>query len=243
MNRLKVGTIRKVFCNTCGIQTYHELRATSERGKDETKGTEEYYVVMWWENYEYRFWVCQLCSTATLEISYSNMAMQEQEEAEERLTMYPKRAELKPRRFRRFRNKSLKSIYLEVIESYNAELSFSCALGLRALLEGICVDMGVKDEKPTKVLSQKIAALKEEEHGGVRADIVDNLSELRFMGNEAAHQQRAPTEEELRLGIGVLEKLIDYLYKESEHQLASEARRLREKRRGEESGLIFRKKK
>lgn len=105
-------------------------------------------------------------------------------------------------------------------------------MGLRALLEGICVDMGIEDRKPTWSLEKKLDALAE--RSLVRKDIVDNLRNLKFMGDDAAHHREAPTEEELMLGIEVVEDLISFLHKESEHQLASGARRLAERRRRDE---------
>jgi hypothetical protein len=71
--KLKLNTVKRIHCNTCNIQTPHELRASSFRGKYDVENEDtEFETLGWWEEYEYRFWVCQVCDTAILEVSYSD---------------------------------------------------------------------------------------------------------------------------------------------------------------------------
>lgn len=230
--RLKLGTVQKVHCNTCGIKTLHTLKDSSLCGKYDIQceGT-EFETLGWWEEHEYRFWVCQGCETAALEVSWSNMAIDGAlDEAGKNgvSTWYPPLAKLTPRRFQQFRKQSLRNIYSEVIDSYNLGLKLLCASGLRALLEGICVDMGIEDTGETRLLTRKLYAL--EERGLVKEEIVDNLFALKFIGDEAIHQLKTPTEEELETGVRVVESLISFLYKEAERQLSSQAAILAGKR-------------
>lgn len=223
--KLKVGTITRIHCNTCNIQTPHELRASSFRGKYDTlrEGT-EFESLDWWEEYEYRFWACQVCETATLEINYSDAAMHGSEDEDEKSTWYPRPARLVPTKLHLLRKKSLKLIYCEIIDSFNAELRMACAMGIRALFEGICVDQGIEDEEPTKGLQHKIDVLGE--CGIIEPDIADNLFSLKFIGDGTAHRLEAPTDQELKSGIEVLEKLISFVYREPERELAAKAQRL-----------------
>ncbi len=224
---LEIGAVRKEHCNTCNIRTPHELRASSLRAKHEVEhqGT-EFETVVWWEEHEYRFWICRVCNTATLEVNYRYNALPES--IDEVSTLYPRRARLIPKKYQQFRNQSLRTIYHEVIETYNLGLKASCAAGLRVLLESICGDMGIEDKEPTRNLTAKLYALTE--RALVNAEIVDNLFALKFIGDDVIHRLKVPAEGELEKGVKVVESLISYLYKETEHQLSSQAQSLAEKR-------------
>lgn len=230
--RLRLGAVQKTHCNTCGINTPHTLKDTSLYGKYDMQGEgTEFETLDWWEEYEYRFWVCQVCETAALEVSYGNMAIDGAlDDAGKNgvSTWYPPPAKLTPRKFKQFRKQPLRGIYSEVIDSYNSGLYFVCACGLRALLEGICVDMGIEDTGQTRPFTGKLYALVE--RGLVKEEIVDNLFALKFLGDEAIHQLKTPTEEELETGVRVVESLISFLYREAECQLSSQAAILAGKR-------------
>jgi hypothetical protein len=116
--------------------------------------------------------------------------------------------------------KELAAIYQEVISSFNHELNLLCAVGLRALLEGVCQDKGIKGQN----LKQRIEGLKTL----LPENIVDGLHGFRFLGNEAVHELEAPNQYRLKLYIDVVEDLLNYLY-----ELEYKASRLSpEKRKG-----------
>jgi len=225
--KLELGATTKIHCRTCNIETPHELRGSSFRGKYDTlwEGT-EFETLHWWEEYEYRFWVCQICDTAILEINYSNAAMYGSEDQDQESTWCPRPVRMVPAKSRllKIKREPLNLIYHEIIDSYNAELRMTCAMGIRALFEAICVDQGIKDEEPTRGLQDKIDVLGE--RGIIEPDVADNLFSLKFLGDDAAHRLDIPTDQELKLGIKVLEKLISFVYRESERELGSTAREL-----------------
>jgi hypothetical protein len=115
--------------------------------------------------------------------------------------------------FRQLPNK-LTTIYYEIIESFNNDAKILCAIGLRALLEGICADKNIEH----KNIYGKIEGLK----ALLPHNIVSNLHGFRFMGNEAAHELQAPSRHELELAMEVIEDLLNYLY-----ELEYKASRLR----------------
>lgn len=119
--------------------------------------------------------------------------------------LYPKRAvhDLQVKRFAGL-DRRLNSIYREVVACYNSGLLVLCAVGLRALMEGICADKGVKERR----LQQSIESLR----GLLPGNIVDSLHGFRFMGNEAAHELQAPAPDDLHLAIEVMEDLLNFLY-------------------------------
>lgn len=207
MVELKVGARRKVYCNACKVKTHHELKGVHLRSEAEYEddGTLHGQLV-WWEKVEYRFWICQGCDSATLEEAFTvdGMIGRDGNQMWES-TYHPRRIrrDLPKKRFLGL-DRKLTSIYDEVIESFNAGLEILCAVGLRALLEGICAEKGVKGSN----LEKKIDGL----DGFLPSNIVQSLHSFRFMGNVAAHELQAPEQRELRLAIEVMEDLLNFLY-------------------------------
>jgi hypothetical protein len=205
---LAIGTTRKLYCNTCKGETHHNLEATHQRNYYETQyeNTPNEQLVSS-EEFEYRFWVCCGCDTATLEEAYTNNGMFDPHKEKYicESDLYPKRREreLPHKRFRQL-NKKLATIYKEVIVSYNNDSMTLGAIGLRALLEGICADKAISGRD----LFTKIDGLK----AYLPANIVKSLHGFRFMGNVAAHELQAPKQTELRLAIEVMEDLLNFLY-------------------------------
>lgn len=216
MSDLEIGTHRKLYCNNCKRETHHKLKASHLRQYREVNGEPPDDYLVFWEDFEYRFWICCGCDTATLEEAYTNIGMIVPPHGDQTWTsvLYPKRMTgyLPQKRFRQL-DKKLGAIYREVIESFNSDLRILCAMGLRALLEGICADKEVSGED----LYHKIDGLKTH----LPSNIVESLHSFRFMGNVAAHKLQAPQRPELQLAIEVMEDLLNFLY-----ELEYKARRL-----------------
>jgi hypothetical protein len=98
-----------------------------------------------------------------------------------------------------------------------------CAAGLRAIVEGICVEAGVKDGPVvvnatgggTKIvrkknLEGKISGLNEK--GIIAKNYCEILHEHRYMGNEAVHELAMPSREELQLAISIVEHTLDSVF-------------------------------
>ncbi len=189
---------KRLFCNTCQGDTHHALCGQHQRHYYEDDGH-------YWEETAYRLWTCAGCDTGTLEIAWTSAAMRGPEEQLYDYTYAPRRttSALAVRRFRQIPN-ALKVIYEEVIHAFNAGLPLLSAAGLRAPIEGICADKGLKGQR----LAAKIDGLSAHMHVG----IVKNLHGFRFMGNDAVHELKAPDLKDLRLAIEVSEDLLNYLY-------------------------------
>lgn len=202
-----IGDEKRLHCNWCKVRTTHQLKAFHRSptewlrldtmdvidGEEWDEESDDGYV-------EYRLWFCKGCDTGVLEIVYN-----EGEPFAPTAEYCPplKLHGVTTKEFIRLPPK-LTAIYGEVIKSFNYELNTLCAIGLRALLEGICEDKGMKG----KNLQGRIDGLK----ALLPENIVNSLHSFRFIGNEAAHKLESPNSYNLKLCIEVVEDLLNYLY-------------------------------
>ena len=164
MKEIEIGSTKKIHCNTCQLETHHQLFATYPRLHKNKVG-------MVFE-FKYRMWICKGCDTAVFEETYMGylpyLGIPKKGSWEEalskknaawKLNLYPKRkvSDLEPKSFN-FLDDKLKQLYQEVVESFNNDSRILCTIGLRALLEGICADKGVKVDRS---LPKSIDGLKE----------------------------------------------------------------------------------
>lgn len=224
---VEIGSRKSIRCNTCDWQTNHELKAIQISHYDDADGNydrnDPFTQPSWWLDTEYRFWACLGCGTAALEIVEIINGIDYQSSS----TYYPSRkgGHLIQKYFVQL-DKKLRAIYREIIDSYNARLRITCSMGLRALIEGICIDKGITD-KEAFGLEAKLGKLGEK--GLLPNNIVDSLYSFKFIGDDAAHRLEAPSQQELKLAIDVMEDLLNFLY-EMEYKLASKAQELGNKR-------------
>jgi len=139
-----------------------------------------------------------LCSESDLDSSYHLIPVE---------IYYPEREE-NSRQKKSFLKvpEVLDRIYNEIIDSYNMSIFTLCVAGIRAIIEGICVNLGIADN----TLKDKINGLEINGHlGHYKADI---LHELRFLGNEALHELEKPSEEEIKIAIDITEHMLEHLY-------------------------------
>jgi hypothetical protein len=193
--------ISLIFCNNCRNFTNHEL-LFSHGGDYADNIDREVPYDFEWARLEtiVNLWVCRGCDRYTMEekkidtdaqVFYSEY--------------YPNREKLQLFRKSYLQiNPKLSQIYEETILSYNNSSPILCAIGLRALLEGVCADKGITDRYLIDAINNLKTLLPD--------NIVDSLHHFRFIGNEAAHQLTAPSMNHLRFAIGVMEDLLNFLY-------------------------------
>lgn len=102
----------------------------------------------------------------------------------------------------------LKRIYREAIDCFNNESYTLAAAGLRALIEGLCAELGIKDGptengKRSDNLVGKINGLAEK--GYLTNTDAEALHEHRILGNDAVHKLTQPSMDEIRLAIKIVE--------------------------------------
>jgi hypothetical protein len=115
---------------------------------------------------------------------------------------------------------NIRRIYRESIDSCNNECFTVSAAGLRAVVEGICADQGIKDgpvtDPETNVtkrmnnLHGKINGLVEK--GKLTSTSAETLHGHRFLGNGAVHELTQPSYGELKLAIEIIQHTLEQLY-------------------------------
>jgi hypothetical protein len=200
-----VSELKKIHCNTCKRETNHELLATHNCDYDYEDGG-------WYEKTRYGFWVCKGCDTASLEDRYTHSGMHDYDGNEiYDFTYFPERNSSYLHIAKKFVhiNKKLNAVYLEIIKAHNQGLEIISAIGIRALLEGICVEEGI-DDNIAYGLNKKIKKLQEKNN--IPENIIDGLNSLKFIGDSAAHRLDSSNNNSIMLSIDLLEALLIHLY-------------------------------
>lgn len=133
----------------------------------------------------------------------------------------------------------LESIYNETLNSLNGNNHLLGAGGVRALVEGLCKERGIPGSKMVtgkdgsthrrfKDLKEKINELVQKGH--LTQENADILHELRYMGNSALHELEPPTQDDLILGIEIMENTFTTVY-----ELPGKVKGLKAKRLKKES--------
>lgn len=220
----------KALCLKCRNRTNHRIVGTHETSESDQD------ITVW---YEWDILVCAGCDTVTFreatscseDIDYSTCKPAVSEK------FYPPRSPttLPVRPFNRVPRKLLR-IYREVIDCFNGECPTLCAAGVRALVEGICVDQGVK-KGPVQVQTKQ--GMKTEQRKDLQGKIegmvarglltrqhATALHKHRFLGNDAVHELSVPGGDSLAAAIQIVEHTLDNLY-----ELKHTAKRVRRRTR------------
>jgi hypothetical protein len=195
-------TKKHIFCNNCGNETNHTCAAEHYRDFPNFNPDGS---LSFLERVGCRLWICAGCEIGTLEEYYTFDVTDKENMSPLSQNYFPERTQLhvKDKDFIQLPSK-LTTIYRETLRAYNNNLTILCALGIRALLEGICADKHISGRNFKTKIDNMVNILPQ--------NIVTNLHSMRFIGNEAAHELTAPTAEDLRMAIEICEDLLNYLY-------------------------------
>ena len=229
------GEVLEVQCAECKRPTRH-LVITSYDYHGSEEDREEQWYVDWSSNFQ--IIQCQGCMTVSYRTkTYFSEDVQQYGPNDyddgTTETIYPKRSKetISAKDFWNIPN-NLRRIYRETVDSFNNDLYTLCAAGLRALVEGLCAELGVtdgpkevekkdgtKEIKRFSNLEGKIAGLHEK--GYLTQQHSEVLHEHRYMGNEAVHQLNMPTKDELLLAIEIIEHMFESVYEipQKHHEL------------------------
>lgn len=192
-----------IHCNSCNRSTEH-LKVAEYSRCDSSEPDELGYTVDW--QISWNIWECRGCKELLGEkiFIFSEDFDFNGKPVVNREVFPPRDKEfLKANEYNDIPEK-LDKLYKEVIKSYNNFCDILCCMGLRALIEGICVDKGISGE----VLKDKI-----DNASFIPINIRKNLHSFRFLGNDAAHRLDIPKDRKnLILAINVIEDILNVSY-------------------------------
>lgn len=102
--------------------------------------------------------------------------------------------------------KDVAKIYQETLATMDAKANTLCALGLRAIVEGICRDKSINEPNLQKKIDGLVSA------GVLSVVQADYLHESRYLGNDAAHELKTPKSDELAACLEIIESLLTAIY-------------------------------
>ncbi|UTV98313.1 DUF4145 domain-containing protein [Marinomonas rhizomae] len=202
----------KIYCNTCKGETNHNIKSTHDQSYHEEFEDHGQRFLGYCEETKFSFLVCRGCDSATLQERWTCSGMHDHNGDEiYSYNYHPKRKNLGEREVKKFHHvdKKLNDSYKEIITAFQQGLEIVTAMGVRALLEGICVIEGI-DDKAAWGLTKKIEKLKDSQN--IPDSIIDGLNGLKFIGDDAAHRLNATDKHTLSLSIDLLESLLTHLY-------------------------------
>lgn len=231
------GKVVMVHCMECKRATRHLVAVSLDKHASESNHQEGWSVD--WIN-RYQVIECQGCETVSFRhLSWFSEAQDfDNDGTTERVFPLRTKDAIHPRPFSNVPS-NLRRIYAELVDCFNSESPTLCAAGLRSLVEGICAQQGIVDgpvEVPAKgggtqlirkeTLEGRIAGLQEK--GLLTESSAETLHEHRYLGNEAVHELARPSTDELKLGIEIVEHVLEQLYELPEK--AAELHRARSRR-------------
>lgn len=204
----------KSFCTNCNCPTNQNILHETKIDFHEEEGS-------WWDVTRYQVIQCAGCDEITFRKLYTDVSMQigvDEYKSDE--VLFPRRGiHVRPLKTFHGLPASVLAIYRETIDAYNTNLTLLCSVGVRAIVESICLDKGITsgkvknavgNERVSKKLDGKISGLLA--NGYITGDAAETLHELRFLGNEAVHELSRPSIEELGIAIDVIELSIENIY-------------------------------
>jgi hypothetical protein len=192
----------KVLCRMCKHATNHDVLFSKGTSGETDDGD-----IKWWNSHQ----VLQCCgcdeisfrttdqNTESIDPYTGNLEVME--------VLYPSRTEGRPP-MEGHENFPVKTrrIYSETLKALNHNALILAAIGLRALIESVCLEQKTK----AKVLAKGIDELAES--GLLSKKQAQFLHAHRFMGNVAAHEMVAPNATELVAALDIAETLLKTIY-------------------------------
>lgn len=200
--------IKRVLCKECKIETNHQILFAHETsGHDEENGVSYYK--------SYQMAKCAGCESVTFIRISSNTDDVDYEKGtlEEYIELFPERDSKRLSRPTRsaidcedlFPPKT-RRVYREVIKGLAENLPVLTAIGIRAIIESVCIDLYASGSN----LQKKIDDLASKGH--LATSQAQFLHGLRFMGNSAAHEIEAAKPAEIVAALEIAETLLKTLY-------------------------------
>lgn len=191
----------KSFCSNCKNITNHEILY-------EDKYVEEPNDAIW-SGTIHQVIKCMGCENRSFRLVEANSEDLDQHSGEilETVTIYPFEDFVHPPiASTHFLPIKVRDIYFELLKALTNGAPILTAIGLRALIEAICLDC----KTTSKNLEGKIKELATK--GFLSKKQAEFLHKHRFIGNEAAHEIQAPKKSELLAALEIAETILKTMY-------------------------------
>lgn len=206
----RIGKHEEILCGHCKQLTNHTVR-----GSYDTSWSEDEI----WGNAEHDLMSCDGCNSVT----YRCKSWFSEDMDGPSITLLPHRGTEDTRKPKEFDNlpygSSLEAVYRQTISAFNEKLSTLTGAGVRLIIEGVCKDQGIKKGPVTdqngnirkqKNLEGKINGMVE--LGLISKKQAETLHEIRFLGNDAAHELDLPTKAIQSTAIDIVEHILAQVY-------------------------------
>lgn len=192
---------KRIFCNKCRGQRTHALKFIHHG--QEGDPSEDQYFEAWTDS----LWVCCGCETATLIHEWEMVGAEGITGAPQpEVHLYPPRVvgKKQPKYFIKLPRR-LSKLYDELLGAFNSGSMLLTTIGLRALIEGICKDKGIKADNLEHRIDGLMAFFPNQ-------SLIDSLHGFQFSGNDAAHDLEPMFPTEAADAIEVMEDLLNFMY-------------------------------
>lgn len=101
---------------------------------------------------------------------------------------------------------TVKELYHQSISAYKERANILAGLGFRGIIEAICIEQNVEGNN----LQERIGKLADK--GIISKMNADLLHAIRFLGNDAAHEIKNPSDQQLSVALRIIEHMLNSLY-------------------------------
>jgi hypothetical protein len=216
----QIGKITDILCSFCKRSTHHKILSSID-----TSGFEE------WGNGEGINWSetdqilqCQGCSNISFRRKTSNSEDMDENGYVISTEIFPKTS-IEIMKFDLSHNVpfEIKRIFNESLDCYKNGDFILCAVGIRAVIEGICKDKNIKSglvnekDRNNKIVQRRKYDLRGKINGLYDVGILtrknaEYLHQHRFLGNDAIHELKTPSSKELMLAIEIAYSIMQNIY-------------------------------
>ncbi|WP_265939761.1 DUF4145 domain-containing protein [Bacillus thuringiensis] len=227
---------KKTYCNSCDKKTNHYIVYCHETGESDEDNHGNF--IFGWNEKSYIV-QCAGCDQVGFIQVYTDSDMYSHESDSE---MYPSEdfkvfpPEIKKDYSKAFQvegkqfykvPKDLLNLYNQIIEAFNSKAYILVGMGLRTMIEAICLDLGIKkasvrnedgtvkyDENGKEIKSNTLHWKIQELVARQiilpkQAEVIDSLKDL---GNRVVHEIESPSRVGLNKGIAIIEFMLEHTY-------------------------------
>jgi hypothetical protein len=211
---------QRLFCNTC-LQHNNHLIVCEYTISDENEDAG----ISWGATHS--LLRCGGCDTPTIK----SVSWCSEDNGEKLVVIIPPRKTEEERVPKRFKDvpfgSPLESVYRQAITAFNQKIYTLAGAGVRLVIEGVCRDKGIEkgrlkdkngdfvknkngDIVESDALVGRINGL--EEKGLVTGEQAKVLHEIRFLGNDAAHELDQPRADIVATALDIVDHILEQVY-------------------------------